>query len=153
MENQALSMLLRRGIDLDSVAELVLELQIPYIPSLTLEDCRESVNHVLMKREVQYAIITGVTLDEMAEEGALKEPLGSIVREDDRLFSVDEILALSIVNVYGSIGLSNYGYLSETKPGCLRRLEESAGVSTFLDDIVAAVVAAACARIAHNARS
>jgi len=151
LENEALGMLLRRGIDLDSMAQLVHELQVPYNPTLTVEECRESVSHVLMKREVQYAIITGVTLDEMAEEGALKEPFGSIVREDDRLFSIDEILALGIVNVYGSIGLSNFGFLSETKPGCLGRLEERGGVSTFLDDIVAALVAAACARIAHNA--
>src|SRR5690606_8416230 len=98
LENEALNMLLRRGVDIDSVARLVFELQVPYVPQLTFDQCRESVCHVLAKREVQYAVVTGVALDEMAEEGTLKEPLGSIVREDDRLFSVDEILALSIVN-------------------------------------------------------
>lgn len=152
VENEAIRLLEERGIKLDSVARLVFELQLPYNPSLTLEECHVSVEHVLKKREVQYAVITGITLDQMAEEGSLKEPLGSIVRENHRLFAVDEILGLCIVNLYGTIGLSNFGYLGEVKPGCLSQIDKRQDrVSTFLDDLVSAIVAAACARIAHNA--
>ena len=110
----------------------------------------DSLAMVLAKREVQHAVITGITLDELAEAGRLPEPLGSIVREDHPLYGVDEVLALSIVNVYGSIGFSNYGYLARAKPDVMRRLGRSGIVTTFLDDLVAAIVAATCARIAHR---
>lgn len=152
MNSVALEMLTARGVDLDDLARLVLELQLPYNPALTLEDAKESVRQVLAKREVQYAVITGVTLDMMAEEGTLKEPLGQIIRENHRLFAVDEVLAFSILNIYGSISLSNFGYLDQERPEVLASLDRSHRVNTFLDDLVAAIVAAACARIAHNSQ-
>lgn len=147
----ALNMLERRGIRLGEMARIVWELQHPYLPHLTVDDCLEAVRAVVAKREVQYAVITGLTLDEMAEEGTLKEPLGSIVREDHRLYGIDAMLALAIVNMYGSIGMSNYGYLA-SKEGFVRRClgDGERGVHTFLDDLLAAIVAAACARIAHS---
>ena len=69
------------------------------------------------------------------------------------LFGVDEVLALSIVNVYGSIGLSNFGYLDAVRPAELLQAMPAGPhrVNTFLDDILAAIVAAACARLAHRA--
>lgn len=142
-----------RGVDLEPLVHLVYRLQRPYVPDLTLEECRESVHHVVDKREVQYAIITGVVLDVMAEEGRLDEPLGEILRRNPPLFGVDEVLALSIVNVYGSIGLSNFGYLDAVRPAELLQAMPAGPhrVNTFLDDILAAIVAAACARLAHRA--
>lgn len=152
--NVAQALLAERGVDLDAMARLVYELQAPYNPKLSQERCREALDAVLRKREVQYAVITGVTLDRMAERRALDEPLGSIVREDSRLFAMDEVLALAIVNIYGTIGLSNFGYLVEERPGCLAALGGRPGrVDTFLDDLIAAIVAATCARLAHNVES
>lgn len=147
----ALNMLERRGIRLAEMARVVWELQHGYLPQLTLDDCLEAVRAVIAKREVQYAVITGLTLDEMAEEGTLKEPLGTIVREDPRLYGIDAMIALGIVNMYGSIGMSNYGYLA-SEEGFVRRClgDGERGVHTFLDDLLAAIVAAACARIAHS---
>ncbi|MDI3298475.1 MAG: phosphatidylglycerophosphatase A [Bacillota bacterium] len=145
--------LARRGVTLDAIAELVLDLQRKYVPGLTLEACRASVEHVLDKREVQNAIFTGIALDELAERGQLDPPLGAMLRRDDSLYGIDEVLALSITNVYGSIGLTNFGYLDKTKPGVIGRINGDAGhVNTFLDDLVSAVAAAAAARIAHAAR-
>ncbi|MDI3280351.1 MAG: phosphatidylglycerophosphatase A, partial [Bacillota bacterium] len=130
----------------------VLELQRSYYPGLTLEACRESVGRVLEKREVQHAILTGIALDMLAEEGVLPEPLLDIVRRDDPLYGVDEILALSIVNVYGSVGLTNFGYLDKAKLGIVKRLNRHrlGRVNTFLDDLISAVAAAAAARLAHQ---
>lgn len=147
-----LRLLDERGVDLTAVAELVLELQKPYYPNLTLEACQESVARVLEKREVQHAIITGIALDVLAEEGMLPEPLLDIVRRDDSLYGVDEILALSIVNVYGSVGLTSFGYLDKAKLGIIRRLNRhrQGRVNTFLDDLISGVAAAAAARLAHQ---
>ncbi|HEY8424984.1 MAG TPA: phosphatidylglycerophosphatase A [Limnochordales bacterium] len=153
LPSSARALLAMRGVDLGPIVRLVYRLQKPYVPDLTEEMCRQSVDHVVEKREVQYAILTGVTLDVMAEEGRLDEPLGGVLRHDPDLYGIDEVLALSIVNVYGSIGLSNFGYLDQERPPELAQaLPGGPGrVHTFLDDILAAIVAAACARIAHQA--
>ena len=71
-----------------------------YISDLTLADCTESVNSVLTKREVHNAIITGIQLDILAEKKRLMDPLQHIIEDDEGLYGIDEILALSIVNVY-----------------------------------------------------
>ncbi|WP_054956188.1 phosphatidylglycerophosphatase A family protein [Paenibacillus dakarensis] len=146
------SLLHERGVTLAEIAELVMILQKKYYPNLTMEECLENVDAVLSKREVQNAVLTGIQLDKLAEEGNLLSPLQEMLANDEGLYGVDEILAFSIVNVYGSIGFTNYGYIDKLKPGVLERLnDKSSGViNTFLDDIVGAVAAAASSRIAHR---
>lgn len=123
-----------------------------YHPTLDIEICRQNVERVLRKREVQNAILTGIQLDVLAEQKQLVEPLQSIIDSDEGLYGIDEILAFSIVNVYGSIGFTNYGYIDKVKPGILAKLNEHNGtdVHTFLDDIVGAIAAAAASRLAHS---
>ncbi|MBC1385193.1 phosphatidylglycerophosphatase A family protein [Listeria innocua] len=152
LEAKARSWLIERGVEIDDIAELVLFLQQKYHPGLELEICRQNVEHVLRKREVQNAVLTGIQLDVMAEKGELVQPLQNIISADEGLYGVDEILALSIVNVYGSIGFTNYGYIDKVKPGILAKLNEHDGISvhTFLDDIVGAIAAAAASRLAHS---
>lgn len=152
MKKIAKDMIESRGVELDDIADLVLNLQIKYYPDLTKEICLENIEAVLMKRESVHAVLTGIALDEMAERKELPEPLQSIVESDAGLFGIDEIIPLSIVNVYGSIGLTNYGYLDKEKIGILKELDEMKGgkVHTFLDDLIAAIAAAAASRIAHS---
>ncbi|MGC8228274.1 phosphatidylglycerophosphatase A family protein [Pseudobacillus badius] len=142
-----------RGVTIDDIAELVMFLQKKYHPDLEIKECKENIEKVLRKREVQNAILTGIQLDILAEKGMLDEPLQSIIASDESLYGVDEILALAIVNVYGSIGFTNYGYIDKVKPGILEHLnDKSTGkVHTFLDDIVGAIAAAASSRLAHKA--
>ena len=129
-----------------------MHLQSKYIPDLTLEECIESIEQVLAKREVQNTIITGIELDMLAEKELLSQPLNDILTADEGLYGIDEILALSIVNVFGSIGFTNYGYLDKVKPGIIQQLDNKDGktCNTFLDDIVGAIAAAAASRIAHG---
>jgi phosphatidylglycerophosphatase A len=154
MYKAVLEMLKQRGVTLPEIAEVVLAIQIGYYPELKLEECLAGVDAVLKKREVQHAVLTGVALDMLAEQNKLPEPLQSIVATDDFLFGVDEIVALSITNVYGSIGLTNFGYLDKTKPLIIGKLNEkkSGHCHTFLDDLVAAIAAAAASKIAHARR-
>lgn len=141
-----------RGVRLVDIAEIVLAIQNGYFEDLTLEECVETVAAVIEKREVQHAIMTGIALDMLAEKGLVPEPLLSILRADDFLYGVDEVLALCITNIYGSIGLTNFGYLDKEKPGIIGVINEKKGgeVHTFLDDLVSSVAAAAAARIAHQ---
>ena len=143
-----------RGVTLEEIAELTCELQKQYVPDITIDICQYHVERVVMKREVQHAVLTGIELDILAEEGKLTEPLASMLNNDYGLYGIDEILALSIVNVYGSIGFTNFGYVDKLKPGIIGRLDEEGKAkgrcNTFLDDIVGAIAAAAASSIAHK---
>ena len=152
LQKIALENLQNRGVNLDDIAKIVLELQKEYLPDLTLEECIANVEQVLRKREVSHAVLTGIALDELAEKNLLPEPLQTIVETDDGLYGIDEVIPLSIVNVYGTIGLTNFGYLDKQKIGIIKALDEGKknGVNTFLDDIVAGLASAAAARIAHS---
>lgn len=152
LEKKARQLLKERGVKLDDIAELVYYLQSRYHDNLTMDECRHNVDRVLTKREVQNAVITGIELDVLAEKKMLDEPLLETIVTDESLYGVDEIIALSIVNVYGSIGLTNYGYIDKQKPGILKRLNDKStgNVHTFLDDIVGAIAAAASSRLAHS---
>ncbi|ASA96780.1 MULTISPECIES: phosphatidylglycerophosphatase A family protein [Anoxybacillus] len=153
MEQIARQWLADRGVTIEHIAELVYYLQSKYHPDLQMDECIHNVNRVIAKREVQNALFTGIQLDILAEKGLLEEPLQSFIAKDEGLYGVDEILALSIVNVYGSIGFTNYGYIDKQKPGILKQLnDKSSGYChTFLDDIVGAIAAAASSRLAHRA--
>ena len=144
----------RRGVRLEDIAEIVLEMQRPYHPDLTIGSCLDSVAAVLEKREMQHALLVGIELDELAEQGKLSEPLLSLVRADEGLFGCDETLALGSVLGYGSIAVTTFGHLDKHKIGIIKKLDTKSGqgVHTFLDDLVASVAASAAGRIAHRAR-
>ncbi|MBP1944177.1 phosphatidylglycerophosphatase A [Bacillus luteolus] len=153
IERKAREWLEERGVTIQDIADLVFFLQEKYHPSLRMEDCLENVDRVLSKREVQNAILTGIQLDVLTEKGLIEEPLLSTLKSDEGLYGVDEILAFSIVNVYGSIGFTNYGFIDKQKPGILEKLnnKDTGDCHTFLDDIVGAIAAAASSRLAHRA--
>lgn len=146
--------LLDRGVTLLDMAELTFDLQKPYVPDLTMAICLEHIDKVVLKREVQHAALVGIELDVLAEQKLLSEPLLSMLLADYGLFGIDEILALSIVNVYGSIGLTNFGYVDKLKPGIIGILDTDGKAegrcNTFLDDIVGAIASAAASSIAHK---
>lgn len=150
----AQKLLKERGVNLEEMAQIVYDLQAKYTKGLTLEKCLEAINSVLEKTETINAIITGITLDKLAEEKVFTNgnPLQEILEKDDGLYGIDEIVALSIVNMYGSIALTNFGYLDKVKPGLIGRLNNNNGnINVFLDDLVCAIIASACGKIAHSA--
>jgi phosphatidylglycerophosphatase A len=143
-----------RGVDVKDIAEITYDLQKPYVPQITMELCLDHVDRVMMKREVQHAVLTGLELDILAEKKMISEPLASMLLGDYGLYGIDEIMALSIVNVYGTIGLTNFGYVDKLKPGIMKKLDDlgkkKGKCNTFLDDIVGAIAAAAASSIAHK---
>jgi len=148
------SLLKERGVALSDIAEIVYEMQSPYAPNLTMQDCLESVLAVLEKREMQHALLVGIELDKLAEEGKLSEPLQTIVAQDEGLFGIDETIAIGAVYGYGSIAVTTFGYLDKAKTGIIKKLDNKTGrgVYTFLDDLVASIAANASSRLAHHLR-
>jgi phosphatidylglycerophosphatase A len=146
----SVKLLASRGVSVEEIAKIAYELQVPYQKDLVMETCIESVHTVLKKREVQNAILTGISIDLMAEKKMLPEPFQAMMEKDEPLYGIDEILALSIINVYGTIGLTSFGYLDKNKLGIMHTLNNhDREIHVFLDDLVAGIAAAASARIAH----
>jgi phosphatidylglycerophosphatase A len=152
LKKETISKLNERGVTLEAIADIVMIIQKDYIEGLKVETCLESIHAVLNKRETIHAVLTGIALDELTEKELLPEPLQSIISSDAGLYGIDEILPLSIVNIYGTIGLTNFGYLDKAKIGIIKALDsKKPGVChTFLDDLVAGIAAAAASRIAHS---
>lgn len=150
---ETVKMLNSRGIQLKDIAEIVVEIQKKYIPDITVDLALFNVERVLDKREVCYAILTGLAIDQLAEQNLLPYPLQQIVESDESLYGIDEVIAVAIANIYGSIGWTNFGYLDKEKIGIILELDTKDGeVHTFADDIVAAIAAAAASRTAHHQR-
>jgi len=152
--DKAIEIMESRGVFIEDIAKITHVIQSEYYAELTLEECVRNVMRVLDKTEVQNVIFTGVALDELCEKGLLPEPLSQLVDDDYSLYGVDEILALGIVNVYGSIGFTNFGYVDKQKIGIIGEVDkigkEEGKCMTFMDDIIGAIAAAAASRIAHN---
>lgn len=146
--------LIERGVTINDIAEIVYEMQGPYNEKLQLDECVESVEKVLLKREMQHAILVAVELDRLAEQKKLSEPLQSLVETDEGLFGVDETIALGASLGYGSIAVTTFGHLDKNKIGIIEKLDTKRGgsIHTFLDDMVAAIAANASSRLAHRLR-
>lgn len=151
--NFIIKYLITKQIYIDDIASITYNIQKQYLPQLTKEETTSAVVDVLHKREVMNNAMVGITLDKAASDNQLPEPLQSIVENDAGVFGVDELLAEGgISGIYGKIATTNFGYLDKKKHGLLKRLDTTNGmeVNTFLDDIIAAVAAAAGAKIAHK---
>jgi phosphatidylglycerophosphatase A len=155
MKSLCIDLFAKRGVKISDITDIVYSLQKKYVSDLTMQICEDAVDRVLSKREVHHAILTGVELDMLAEKKQLSEPLQSLIDSDYPLYGIDEILVLSICNVYGSIGLTNFGYVDKVKPGIIGVLdklgkEDDHVCHTFLDDLIGAIAAAAASSVAHN---
>ncbi len=152
MFEQCVALLKQRGVEKSDIIDCVYYLQKRYIADLTLDKIEYYVDSVLNKREVQHAIITGIRIDILTEEGKFAdEKFNTMIMDDYGLYGVDEVLAYGICNLYGSIALTNFGYIDKVKPGIIGKLNEhTTQCNTFLDDIVGAIAAAAASKLAHD---
>ena len=152
---KCIELLESRGVTVNDIADCARFLQADYHVDLKKEELLESVMSVLSKREVQNAIMTGIELDVAAEKGYMQDKdLAAILTRDEGLYGVDEVLAYGICNLYGSIALTNFGFIDKKKYGIIAKLNEDGKdtgvVNTFIDDIVGAIAASAASRFAHR---
>lgn len=142
-----------KNITIEDIASITYGMQRQYVPELQESEAVDAVIDVLHKREVLNNAMVGIALDQLATKELLPQPLQSIVENDSGVFGVDELLAEGgISGIYGKIATTNFGYLDREKHGILKRLDtvKGKGINTFLDDIIAAVAAAAGSKIAHK---
>lgn len=145
-------LLLDRGVTVESMAKIVYKLQKKYMEDVTIEQCCEVLESILTKREVQNTIMTGIAIDVAAEKGLIEDRyLLDMLKRDEGLYGLDEILPLGIVNLYGTIAFTNFGFLDKEKLGIIKELDNKKGkINVFLDDIVAGLCGAACSKMSHS---
>lgn len=154
MKDKCLSLLRQRGVELGDIIDIVFDLQRPYIQDLTREEIEEDILQILDKREVYHSLITGIAIDVAVENKSFgDDDICQAIRNDYGLYGVDEVLAYGICNLYGSIALTNFGYVDKLKPGVIGRVnDDKSRCNTFLDDIIGAIAASAASKIAHTHR-
>lgn len=152
MKNICIDLLNRRGVHIDDIVEIAYDLQKPYIKSLKKSDVKEVLLEILNKREVYNAVVTGIGIDIAVDEGKFfDETISDIIKGDYGLYGIDEVLAYGICNVYGSIALTNFGYVDKIKPGIIGKVNDDPNqCNTFLDDILGALAASTASKIAHT---
>lgn len=140
-----------KGVTARKIAEIAYELEHDFLPDYTMEDYEREVISVLHKREVLNNAMVALNLDNLANQNLLSQPLQEIVEQDSGVFGVDETLATQIANIFGSIGVTNYGFVDRTKPRIIGKLDNREGVvNTFIDDIVGGVASAVAGKLAHK---
>ena len=140
-----------RGVELSDLAQVAYDTQIKYEPQLTMAECQEAVVDTMHKRELMNNAMVMLELDRLTEEGQISEPLSSIIKADAGVFGVDETLALQIATIYGTIGTTNFGYFDRVKTGIMQKFDTDGNhVNTLIDDLLSAIVAAVCGKIAHK---
>lgn len=153
MYEKSITLLEERGVTLNDIVDCVVYLQKDYVENINRDDILEIVHSVLQKREVQHALLTGIQIDKETEQGKFGDAeLNNIINRDEGLYGIDEVVAYGICNLYGSIALTNFGYIDRVKPGIIGELnDKSSGMChTFLDDIVGAIAAASASKLAHT---
>ncbi|MFC0212652.1 phosphatidylglycerophosphatase A [Paenibacillus chartarius] len=148
-----IALLASRGVQLSEIVDIVDSLQRPYNPDMDRQLCEDHVLGVLRKQQTYHAIQLAIKIDTAVERGEFSAQYNHTVGQDEGLFGVDESVASAIPLLYGTIALTNFGYLDKSKPGVISQLDsnhEEGVCNTFIDDIVCGIAAAACGRLAHN---
>ncbi|AYW47700.1 phosphatidylglycerophosphatase A [Tetragenococcus osmophilus] len=142
----------KRDISYQVIAQMAYDVAYEFIPEAKLAEFETATIDVLHKREVLNNAMVALDLDRLSTEGQLSQPLQKIIENDAGVFGVDETLAVSIASIYGTIGVTNFGYLDRVKSGVIRKLdtEKEGRVNTFIDDLIGALVAAVAGKMAHK---
>lgn len=154
MSKAMIELLGSRSVSLADIVDCVAYLEKGYNNNtIDEEKVLRTIKEILSKREVEHVIRTGIALDVMAEKNLIPDKmLEDIIKRDESLYGVDEVLAYGICNLYGSIALTNFGYIDRVKPGIIGKLndETNGTCNTYLDDIIGAIAASAASKSAHN---
>ncbi len=153
MKQLCIDLLNERGVQLEDIVECVVFLQSAFVEVVNEETIYKDILSILDKREVQHTILTGISIDKAVESKCFgNQEIHDIIKNDAGLYGLDEVLAYSICNLYGSIALTNFGYIDRVKPGIIGVLNEPQVdvCHTYLDDVVGAIAAAAASKHAHK---
>ena len=140
-----------QGITIKEMALEAKEDQDKHHVKASFETYIKAIQSQLHKHDVMSCIMTGLAIDRLAEQHKLPDPLQTIVENDLSLYSPDELISISLAQMYSGIAVTNYGARDVHKHALAKRIDESTEhVNCFLDDIVSAIIAGAEAAVANK---
>lgn len=143
-----------RTVTVEEIAEVAYRQQSKWTDDISMKVCIDSVEKILSLRDTFHLLQLGAEIDRLTDEGLIREPILSVLKQDLGMFGIDELFGLELAGLYGTIGKTNFGDIDVNKPLVVDRLngegkEEGGLCHTFLDDIVGAIAAAASTRVAQ----
>lgn len=156
LKNFIIDKLKAKNISISDIAQVVYSEQKKYNKGLELNLCIESVEHILSKREVLNKIAMCLFIDNFNDNPidlnvVKSNMLYNAISTENSSFGINKLLGLSISELYGAIGYSNFGYFCETKPGVIG-IVNTMSDNEFLSDILCGIISAASGKIAHYYR-
>lgn len=141
-----------KGVTLNDIAHEAYLQQLRFNPNLAESDCQAAIVAVLHKREILNNAMVALEMDRLATEGAVAEPLRSLLMTDNPNVGTDEMLAISCSLLYGSVATAQFGHLDLVKHGLAHKLDtdEHGECNTFIDDIVSALISCVEAKVMHH---
>lgn len=134
-----------------TIGGAVYEMEHEYFPNKSITDFGQGFYQLFKKREVLNIVATGLMIDNLATEKKLPEPMQTIIENDLGQFGVDELLAIGVANLYGSLGVTNYGYGDKMKIGYAKQLDNDGDkINTFSDDLFTALASGMVGRLGHG---
>ena len=111
--------LLERGVTIEDIAEIAFMQQARYNKNISMRVCIESVEKILSYRDIFHLVQLSIEIDRLAEEGGFRSPIQEIIRADLGMFGIDEVFGLTIAQLYGTIGQTNFGDI-DGAPGIIK---------------------------------
>ena len=109
-----------RGVKIEDIAQIAFSQQSKYNPDIKIEDCIQSVEKILSYRDIFHLVQLSIEIDRLTEMNAFRSPIQEIMMADLGMFGIDEIFGLSIAQMYGTIGQTNFGDIDVNKPGIVK---------------------------------
>jgi phosphatidylglycerophosphatase A len=143
LTTQTIEALNRRHVSIEEILnETNIWLEKKYHDEINQNRLAQALQIVLDKDEVDDIILTAIFLDESADKLPDNHALKARLAKDANGQNVDEILALGITQQFSAAATVHYGMLDDTKPGIVGEINDRPDVNVYLDDIVAALMAA-----------
>lgn len=139
MNNVAVQLLVDRNISIDDLSYLANKVSIPLNNS---DNYTSRISNILSVRKIQDLIALGIIIDIYGENNLLPQPLQHMISHKDPLFELDRILAMGVLFEFGPDAIINFSYIQKEKMDIIKNfLDNKNSINTFLDDILAAILA------------
>lgn len=142
------------GISLKNISKAIYKEQKKYNQNLSLDDCYNALEHIISKREVADKLCICFLLNSLKNnECEYSKVINKYsLNYNNALLGTSKMLGISISEMYGAIGYSNFGYFSEYYLDFFDELKNNSKCTVFIIDAICGIAAAASGKIAHQYR-
>lgn len=130
-----------RGIFVEEIADSLVDTWKSSEIKLERKAAIRTIKRALNDPAMQFSILLGLEMDQLAEKGKLSDAVRQIITKDDPLCNIDELVAKAALQRLGSEAIDRFHALDVKKSNnYLKQLDSSGQVNMFADDLVIAIL-------------